>query len=245
MKQATLTSPGADLDYSVRVSPRARRVQLRVSPYGQVEVVIPKRFDRRLVPVFVARNRDWLERKLAQVRQRREEFPHLHDPLPEAVTLRAIGEEWRVNYQSGGTARARLCALEERRLLQMETGPTAVCHTAMRQWLADKGRLHLSPWLRQVSKELELPFARATVRGQKTRWGSCSARGNISINRNLLFLPSPLVRYVFVHELCHTRHMNHSKRFWALVERLEPDFRTLDAGLRQAGEYVPLWAHAG
>jgi predicted metal-dependent hydrolase len=87
-------------------------------------------------------------------------------------------------------------------------------------------------------------FATASIRGQKTRWGSCSSRQTISVNCKLLFLPSELVRYVLIHELCHTVHLNHSAAFWALVAQKEPDYQQLDAGLRDARYHVPLWLEA-
>jgi predicted metal-dependent hydrolase len=103
-------------------------------------------------------------------------------------------------------------------------------------------RVHLVPWLERVSIETELPYENVTIRGQKTRWGSCSTQKIINLNYRLLFLPPPLVRYLFVHELCHTVHMNHSARYWALVEKKEPHYKALDTELRHAGKFVPGWA---
>jgi predicted metal-dependent hydrolase len=116
--------------------------------------------------------------------------------------------------------------------------------SALRRWLARKGREHLVPWLERVSAELELPYSGVTLRGQKSRWGSCSARRHINLNYALLFLPPHCVRYLFVHELCHTVHLNHSPRYWALVARKEPDYRRLEKELRQGSRLVPPWLHA-
>jgi predicted metal-dependent hydrolase len=92
-----------------------------------------------------------------------------------------------------------------------------------------------------VSQEIALPFEQVTVRGQKTLWASCSAKTNISLNYKLLFLPPELVRYVFIHELCHTIHLNHSRRFWALVAEKEPRYKQLDAELNKGWIYIPAW----
>ena len=96
------------------------------------------------------------------------------------------------------------------------------------RWLEDRGF--------KVGKVL--------VKSQRTRWASCSGRGNVSLNLKLLFVPAPLVRYVFIHELCHLVHPNHSRDFWGLVASHEPDYRKPDRELRQAWRYVPAWLDA-
>ena len=84
-------------------------------------------------------------------------------------------------------------------------------------------------------------MVRVAIRCQRTRWGSCSTRGTVSLNCSLLFLREDVVRYLFVHELAHTRHMNHSPDFWRCVETLEPDYRRLDAELLAGWRTVPEW----
>jgi len=82
---------------------------------------------------------------------------------------------------------------------------------------------------------------RLQVRCQRTRWGSCSRLGTISLNVCLLFQPPEVLRYLMIHELSHLRHMNHSPRFWADVARHEPDWRSLDRELLQGWRRVPSW----
>ena len=81
------------------------------------------------------------------------------------------------------------------------------------------------------------------VRLQRTRWGSCSNSGTVSLNAALLFLEPPLVRYLFIHELCHLIALNHSRKFWSAVARYEPDYEALDRRLTAAWSEIPLWAH--
>jgi predicted metal-dependent hydrolase len=99
----------------------------------------------------------------------------------------------------------------------------------------------LVPWLREISREKHLPFGRTLMKMQKTRWASCSRHRTVSLNVKLLFLPPELVRYVFVHELCHTVHMNHSREFWRFLAVKEPGYKELDKQLRTAWRLVPAW----
>ncbi len=77
-------------------------------------------------------------------------------------------------------------------------------------------------------------FNKIAIKRQKTRWGSCSRQGNLNFNFKILFLPPPIADYIIVHELCHLKEFNHSKKFWALVRETVPDYPDLKKALRQA-----------
>jgi predicted metal-dependent hydrolase len=79
-------------------------------------------------------------------------------------------------------------------------------------------------------------YGRITIRNQKTRWGSCSGKGNLNFNCLLMLAPPEVLDYVVVHELCHRREMNHSPRFWALVEQVLPDWRQRRQWLKTHGD---------
>jgi hypothetical protein len=112
---------------------------------------------------------------------------------------------------------------------------------ALRRWLMRRAQRTLPEWLEEVSQEAGLPFASVSIRGQRSRWGSCSADGDISLNYQLLFLPRHLARHVLIHELCHTVELNHSPRFWRTVARHEPDVARLRAEMRRSWSHVPDW----
>ncbi len=83
---------------------------------------------------------------------------------------------------------------------------------------------------------MQVSYGRVTVRCQKTRWGSCSQKGNLNFNCLLLLAPPRVLDYVVVHELCHRKEMNHSVRFWAEVERVMPDYQEQQGWLREHGQ---------
>ncbi len=222
----------------IRRSQRARRLLLQVRPPYNVEVVVPRWAKPADVEAFVSHNRAWIERAQQEIRAR---YPQAQLSLPQRIQLRAIKRDWQVVYRHSENGRCSLRRFSNR--LELSTPCTGQgARGLLRGWVARQGREHLKPWLGSVARELALTPKRVQVRTQKTRWGSCSSTGTVSINACLLFLDPALVRYLMVHELCHLRHLNHSRRYWALVKRFEPDYRDLDQRLGEAWADVPFWA---
>jgi predicted metal-dependent hydrolase len=226
---------------SVRESRRARYLTLRLLPPHTLELVVPRGTRATEVTAFVHEHRQWIveaRRELAACRKLRFEG------LPERVELRAIGKSWAVHYRHDPDAPVR-CRVGEAVLDVSTREPNRRgADAALRSWLLDEADYHLAPRLLHESQLVGRRPASVQVRLQRTRWGSCSNSGTISLNAALLFLEPPLVRYLLIHELCHLLALNHSRTFWAAVARFEPDYETLDRRLTAAWAEVPLWVHA-
>jgi predicted metal-dependent hydrolase len=225
----------------VRESRRARYLTLRLLPPHTLELVVPRGTRATEVTAFVHEHRQWIvdaRRELAACRKLRSEG------LPERVELRAIGKSWDVHYRHDPQAAVR-CRVRDS-VLEVSTreGNRRGADAALRNWLLDEADYHLAPWLLRESQSVGRRPSTVQVRLQRTRWGSCSNSGTISLNAALLFLDPPLVRYLLIHELCHLLALNHSRKFWAAVARSEPDYEVLDRQLTAAWSDVPLWAHS-
>ena len=230
-----------DQRWAVRVSDRARRMSIRVLVGGHVDVVVPRWTRPGAVQRFVQRHRAWVERKV-------REFSLRHSPaadaVPESIELAACGEHWTVQ-RTPATRRAALRSFDSGMLLlAADPHSAADIRRLFQDWLLQRARAVLVPLLGLLANETGLTFRQVQIRRQRTRWGSCSPAGTISLNCCLLFQSPPVVRYLLLHELCHTRHMNHSRRFWQLVERHEPDHRRLDRALTRGWQNVPNWVFA-
>lgn len=225
--------------FSVRQSGRAKRLSIKVYPRGRVEVVVPRRTHAREVQAFVAENQAWISRA-------RESFATLHPPepfrLPERVSLPAIDRTFGVLYQRDDSAASvRYRVRGDIVYLSGKTGDAAACVKALKRWLSSLTKTSVAPQLQSLSLLTDNPYKRLRVAGQKTCWGSHSSTGTISINYCLLFLSPALLRYLLIHELCHARHMNHSRRFWRRVGRFEPNYRRLDKQLSVSWKQIPTW----
>lgn len=224
--------------WTVRVSGRARRLSVRVYPGGRVEVVVPPGASPAAVQKFVGTHRQWIHRRVADLSTQAA----VDDKRPASIKLPAIGRHYAAEYQYAAGSTARLRVAGENVIIV--SGPLhndRAVSAALRDWLADLAREQLGNELATVAAECGFRYTRAQIRRQRTRWGSCSASGTISLNVCLLFLRPQVVRYLLIHELCHTRHMNHSARFWSLVASVEPDYRELDRELLRGWQSVPGW----
>ena len=239
MEREGPTAPGTG--YRVRRSARAKYARLRLSPHDGLTVVVPAHFDLALVPRLVEQQRAWLERAQARLGVARPVDGH---GPPLLVELSAIGETWAVSYEPGRGTGARTTVAEGpggRLSVRGAHADPDARTTALRRWLDRRARAELGPWLLELAAERGLEVNRVAIRGQRTRWGSCSADGTISLNRSLLFLPAPLVRHVLLHELCHRRHMDHSPAFWHLLAHEDPHSTEMRRELRTAWRHVPAW----
>lgn len=242
-----LSAPGGgkhEIPYTIRMSRRARHIRLIVSPRDGVIVVLPRGMDEADAEGAVLRGRDWIRGAVARVKERAGAVKPFREFLPRELDLRAIGEKWSVDYRHRGHSAMALeeaDALRGRLVFTGDTGRPESAHTALKEWLRKRARDTLVPRLARLARIHGFSYSRTQVRCQKTRWGSCSARGTISLNLQLLFLPARLADYVLIHELCHTVHLNHSPAFWELVARHVDDLDGLRADLLRARRFVPVW----
>ena len=232
----------------IRVSARARRLSLRVYPDARVEVVVPPRARPRDIEHFIAAHRQWIDEKRSVALCQRpapQPFPPAH------IEIRTPPESWRVHLAGGA---GRLCVAEavQDGAICLASGTSRILRisgamsnpklrTALRHWLMRVASASLEPRVAALAARTGVRYSRVSIRRQRSRWGSCSARGTISLNCCLVFQRPEVVDYLIVHELMHVKHMNHSARFWQAVASHCADWRALDRELVQGWRHVPRW----
>jgi predicted metal-dependent hydrolase len=202
--------------------PRARRYLLRLRSDGTVRVTIPHRGTISAARAFASRNIGWLERQFQRLAAR----PKIPVTWNLGTEIRFRGELARIESDGDGwinfgSERVKLsdAAADLRRAIQKHLRKLAARELPVR--VMELAVLH------------GISVSRVTVRNQKSRWGSCSRRGTISLNWRLIQAPGFVRDYIILHELAHRRQMNHSAKFWREVERLFPDYLQARQWLKQ------------
>jgi predicted metal-dependent hydrolase len=216
----------ADIPYRVRRSPRAQRVRVTVDGTGAVEVVLPACAADRRAAEAVRELRPWIERRRRAAARAAAEVARAPGTVPY------LGEALHLVPQRGRTrAHRRGAAL---------LVPAADTAAALERWYRRQARAEIAARLGAATARAGTRYRGLTIRGQKTRWGSCSASGAMSFNWRLLLAPEPVLDYVVEHEVCHLEVMDHSPRFWRLLESRVPDWRRHAAWLRRYGATLVL-----
>jgi len=230
----------AGLPLTVKEHPRARRILVKLVPGRGLVVVVPRGYRRSAVGDILAEKRNWIERTRDALAERGVDLSGRLPEPPQNIEYRAAERSHPVDYLDR-PGRTTVTANAGRLLVRGPLADTPAILRALQSFTVKRAREFALPRLDGLSRRIALPYAALRLRRQRTRWGSCSARGTISLNAKLLFLPPELVDQLLLHELCHTRHLNHSPAYWALVERHQPDRRRLEHELSRGGKYVPAW----
>ena len=213
-------------EYTLRRSDRARRVRVSVDGDGAVAVTLPRRAPLRAADEAVRELAPWIERR------RRALARAAADVARTPGTVPYLGRELTLSPQ-----RARTRAHRRGDVLLV---PEAARETALERWYRRAARAEIGPRLDAAVARAGTSYTRLTIRGQRTRWASCTSGGAMSFNWRLLLAPEPVLDYVIEHEVCHLEVMDHSRRFWRLLESRVPDWREHAAWLRRYGSTLVL-----
>jgi predicted metal-dependent hydrolase len=222
------------IDYRIRRSDRARHARIVVSHEGDVEVVVPRRMALRRVGPFVEEKRPWIERTLRRFEAARERAGVRLEDGGHVPYLGRLLELW-VRVEPG---RVRpLVRLRADDVLEVAVGAPgqAALREALERWYRRRARVEVAARLDAAVRRAGTSYDRLSIRGQRTRWASCSTDGAMSFNWRLLLAPAAVLDYVIEHEVAHLEVMDHSPRFWRLLERRVPDWREHERWLRRNG----------
>lgn len=202
-----------------RVHPRARRLKLTFRA-GQFVLTIPPRCSERSIQTFLNQSSAWCSHQLVQ---------HHTTPVnPEVANFPSLQQTW--HYRSGQWVEQQTGLVD-----QLDADQP---HDHQR-WVVHKATPYLTTRLAQLATQYGFEYAQCHVSRMRSRWGSCSAASRIHLNAGLMFLSQAQLDYVLLHELCHTKQMNHSAAFWHEMARVCPDYALIRSSLKQVR--LPVW----
>ena len=214
--------------YQVRRSDRARRVRVTVDAVRGIEVVLPRRAPEREAAAAIRELRPWIERRVAELAGARAAVAARGDTVPYLGRTLALVCDF--------PSRTRVVRRGD--ALLVPEGSERV--PALERWYRRAARAEIEPRLQRACAAAGTSYSRLTIRGQRTRWASCSRSGAMSFNWRLLLAPEPVLDYVIWHEVCHLEVMDHSTRFWRLVASRSPGYREQVRWLRVNGATLVL-----
>jgi predicted metal-dependent hydrolase len=204
---------------------RARRYVLRLQPDGSARVTIPRSGSAAEARRFAERSKRWLERQLERL------TTNSGRPKEWLIGSEILFRGEVVKIETGVNGESGLIRLGSERV--EVTNPAAGLRRVIERHLWSLAALELPPKVLELAGAHHLQVRRVTVRNQKSRWGSCSRRGTISLNWRLVQAPLFVRDYIILHELMHLRQMNHSARFWREVQAVCPGYQVADRWLNQ------------
>ena len=228
----------AIIEYQINYS-RRKTMAITVNGDGTIRVAAPRGTAARTVQKWVASQSPWIVRKLAELEtahrllaQRNylsgEDFFYLGRPYKLELTHEPRRVRPAVQLGEGTI------------LVKAPDCSPAVVKESLQGWYRWAAGRHIRMRVEHYQVRLGKYPGRITIREQKTRWGSCSARGNLNFNWRVMMAPPEIVDYLVVHELCHLVHLNHSPEFWALVATVIPDYKARKDWLRKNGPSLRL-----
>lgn len=219
-------------EYTVRISKKAKYPQLQFCPYTGLKVVLPNKKLFNIIEPLLYEKRSWIQKQLSNKKSL--------SAMPRILELKTINQIWHIVFIKNSSTATKLIPQNNQTLLLLNHhNNPRLGIDLINQWLILQAKKYLPGLLQQISLETKLIYQGLSIRQQKSRWGSCSYRKNISLNAFLLFLPKLLTRHVLLHELCHTQHLNHSHRFWALLKQFDPLTDFHDNALKKANQFIP------
>lgn len=215
------------MQYTHKISKRARNLTIKISPQAEVIVVTPPRFSQRLLNKFIKEKEPWITKTVAKIKIRRQ-------MLSSEENILIFGKEYKKTVLNCRDRKIGIYTWGDKLIINLLTNSLDDVKnnqlnrhgkTRLARFLKNTAEQYITPRTFKLAEKMDLKFKKITLRQQKTRWGSCSSRGGLNFNWRLVHLEPIIIDYVIIHELAHLEEMNHSVRFWNLVAKFDPQFK--------------------
>jgi len=225
-------------NYTLKKHRSAKNLKIKIDSGGSVVVVAPPYIPKFVVDQFVKKHESWV----AEHSRKRKNKPKFSTPKEVFI----FGKQYQKKLEFSLTKRVGMYTRGENLIYNPTTQPKIETKEDERKWnkkfqdkleifLKNTANHYIIARTHKISEKMKLKFNKITLKKQKTRWGSCSSQKNLNFNWQLVHFETPIIDYVIIHELAHLVHMNHSRKFWELVEKYDPEYKKHVGWLKRNG----------
>jgi predicted metal-dependent hydrolase len=212
MKVHVIQNNGKNVVCELRKRRNSKNIRMRIDDSGIVKVSLPFYTPYIFAKKFIGDNIKWIENKLEKISSQKNKYFYFGEPIK--LTKKIITNIKGFNY-----------ILNEKELIIEVRNDSYSTEDLFIKWLRKKAQEYIPKRVEEYSKEYGFQYNLIKIKNLNSRWGSCSSKKNLSFNLKLMYFNSNIIDYVIVHELCHLQEMNHSAKFWRLVESIIPNYK--------------------
>lgn len=219
----------SQIDYIHKTHPKSRSLKIKIGSDGKVLVITPKFTPKFVADLFVKNNRAWIETALAKIKTKTNLGIKDNEVL-------IFGKKYLKDIkviESSKSLDLGIKVKDDKLIINLLDHKNSQKY--LQRFLKDTATKYILPRSHVIAKKMNISFGRITLREQKSRWGSCSSSGNLNFNWRLVHHPPKVIDYVIIHELSHRKHMDHSRDFWSLVEKFDPEYKKNRGWLKRRG----------
>jgi len=231
-----------EIAYTVTKTKR-KTIGITINMYGEVKVAAPLHISEKQIGEIIRKKADWIIRKVNEVKKMNSNIVYKKYVSGEKILY--LGKEYALEIAEMGTRKDEVYIQDDTISVYIKHGLTEeskkqAIKEELIKWYRQRFAEIIKERIEKFSQQLKVIPCKVVIKDQKTRWGSCSKKGNINLNWRLVMAPIDIIDYVVVHELCHLKVMNHSKDFWNLVESILPSCREKREWLKANGNRLEI-----
>jgi len=213
---------GRHIVYRLKQSQRTRGIRLEIRSETGLTVVVPRKYTQQQVLDILRQKAGWILRHLSTGKP--VQMPLFTPEAGHGDRLFFMGRNIELAINQGGSTYSS-AVLNGNKLMVSTGARNGAIPKILEKWYRQQAALIFKQKADSYKELMGVRYNTIFIRGQKTRWGSCSPAGNLTLNWKLLMAPEDVVDYVVIHELAHLKHMNHSKKFWTIVDQYCPNWK--------------------
>ena len=204
-----------EIPYILRYSKKAKYLRLQIKSGKELELIVPRGLELKEAENFLIKKTEWIKKHLKKNGDNGKKYLLWGREIRVSQSYQLFIKRHKI-YFSGNELK-----------IVSPSGANGSIKNLYENWLKHLSKTYIPQRTSGLAEKLGFKINKVTIRSQKTRWGSASARGNLSFNFRLMMYRKEVIDYVIIHELCHLREMNHSKKFWLNVEKYCPNYKSL------------------